>query len=333
MEAPKKSTVASKSKKTQLKPQPNANKQSQSLTPIRKFTETLKLYGKNQLPRLLKSHGIDSEQFIQTVLIEAKKSEKMMKAFETNPRSLYASILYCAELGLSPNASLGQFFFLPFYNKHIKGYEVTPIIGYKGVIKMLLRHRDVLKVDTGIVYRGDSFKYAIGFQTTFEHVPNFEIERNRKTADKFYAIATLRGDGGRNEHKIMVLSKQEVLDIAKQGSEKIKNSLFEQSSDPQMWMYRKTVLLQLSKELPKDEYAAKAVSYDNELQGESEVILDNEDNVIIRAKKKGSSFYAMTENDDVVDVDWEDMDDTDLISEIKKMSQEQKEGSVKKEEK
>lgn len=80
---------------------------------ITKLTTQLETYEKKVFNDLLKSHNIASATFKQIVLTEIKKSPKMLQAFERNPSSMFASIIFCAQLGLMPSDSLGQFFFYP----------------------------------------------------------------------------------------------------------------------------------------------------------------------------------------------------------------------------
>ncbi len=69
---------------------------------IQKFADTMSVYEKKNLAELLETHKISPAQFKQIVINEVKKSQKMQEAFISNPASLFASVLLCAELGLNP---------------------------------------------------------------------------------------------------------------------------------------------------------------------------------------------------------------------------------------
>jgi hypothetical protein len=103
-------------------PQPS---QVPTLSPRQKAIESLNnqldKYKANVLPNLLQKHGIDPLQFIQVVLTEIKKNEKLLQAFMENPHSMFASILAGAEIGLIPSDMLGEFYLIPRNMKQSDG--------------------------------------------------------------------------------------------------------------------------------------------------------------------------------------------------------------------
>ena len=119
---------------------------------IAKFSTTLAQYESKVLTELLAQHGLRPAQFTQIVLTEVKKNPKMLEAFQKNPSSLFASILHCAELGLSPSEMAGEFYFIP-YNGIIK-----PILGYKGLTALMLRNQGVQLIYAETVHRCLSMK-------------------------------------------------------------------------------------------------------------------------------------------------------------------------------
>ena len=135
---------------------------------ISNFSATISKYEHKNLAELLETHNITPSQFKNIVINEVKKSEKMQQAFLNNPASLFASILLCAELGLNPSADVGEFYFLPF------GSKITPILGYKGVINLILRSGEISKLWSEIVYQDDEFEYELGLEPKLVHKPNHE---------------------------------------------------------------------------------------------------------------------------------------------------------------
>ncbi len=128
--------------------------QTSKQTLISNFSSTISKYEQKNLAELLETHNITPSQFKNIVINEVKKSEQMQQAFLHNPASLFASILLCAELGLNPSADVGEFYFLPF------GKKITPILGYKGLISLLLRSGEIAKLWTEIVYEEDDFEFS-----------------------------------------------------------------------------------------------------------------------------------------------------------------------------
>ena len=235
---------------------------------IKNFTEQISKYEKNNLTELLATHNITPAQFKNIVINEVKKSKQMQDAFISNPASLFASILLCAELGLHPSNEIGEFYFIPF------GKKITPILGYKGVINLLLRGDQISSLTAEAVYEGDEFEYQLGLEPKLDHLPNLE---NRTTNIKYvYAVAKLNN----GEKMFKVMSKKEILDIVKMS--KVKNPLYSNSEkDPQGWMFKKAVIKQLSKTLPKDYYGKKGVSMDDKIEGGSYLQLDDDNNIIV----------------------------------------------------
>ena len=274
-------------------------KKQKRLTPkqqlIKDFSSSMRAYEKSILSELLENHNISTAQFKQIVINELKRSEKMQEAFLHNPSSLFASILLCAELGLNPSNEVGEFYFIPF-NKKIK-----PILGYKGVVNLLLRSGDISKLWCEIVYNDDEFEYELGLEPRLRHIPS---HNNSKQMKYVYAVAKLTN----GESIFKVMSKSEILEIADMTD--YRNELyFDLKKDPQGWMYKKTVLKQLSKLLPKDYYGKRGVSVDNKAESGAYLKLDDENNImVVEAKnkpiKRSKSVYSNLDAE-TIDVDAE----------------------------
>jgi recombination protein RecT len=260
------------------------------LTPIQRFNSHLEQYKKMVLPDLLKKHNIEPAQFVQIVLSELKKNEKLQAAFAENPSSMFASILAGAEIGLIPSDMLGEFYLIP---RRIDGkMTVTPLIGYKGLVNVILRSGEVTKVHTECVFEGDEFEPIYGLEPNIIHKPNFDKPRNSKTLKFVYAVAKLRS----GDYQFTVLSKADIIKIT--SLSRYNNALyFNDDKDPNMWMVRKTALIQLSKMLPKDFYGKKAVEMDNQLEGGAILSLDDDNQIrIIDGKKIAPAKQASAIN-------------------------------------
>jgi|TARA_R110000803_G_scaffold48467_4_gene100687 recombination protein RecT len=260
---------------------------------ISNFSATISKYEHKNLAELLETHSITPSQFKNIVINEVKKSEKMQQAFLNNPASLFASILLCAELGLNPSADVGEFYFLPF------GSKITPILGYKGVINLILRSGEISKLWSEIVYQDDEFEYELGLEPKLVHKPNHE--RTNKNIKYVYAVAKLTN----GETMFKVMSKKEIMEIVEMS--KYPNSLYGSNKDPQGWMYKKTVIKQLSKTLPKDYYGKRGISVDDKVEGGGYLKLDDDNNIMFVEGKKiipkrSKSIYAN------LDIDVEPLD-------------------------
>jgi len=264
-------------------PQQEVQKQVQKpQTPIQKFQSYIETYKETVLPNLLKKHNIEPAQFVQIVISELKKNEKLVQAFSENPSSMFASILAGAEIGLIPSDMLGEFYLIP--RRIDSRLTVTPLIGYKGLVNILLRSGEITKIHTECVFEGDEFEPIYGLEPNIIHKPNFNVERNANTLKFVYAVAKLKN----GEYQFTVLSKSDILKI--KALSRYDNDLyFNDKKDPNLWMVRKTTLIQVSKMLPKDFYGKKAVEMDNQLEGGAFLSLDEDNNIKIIDSKKISS--------------------------------------------
>jgi recombination protein RecT len=244
---------------------------------VQTLKSQLTSYEAKVLPDLLEKHNISVSQFVQVVLSEIKKSEKLLQAFMENPSSMFASILAGAEIGLIPSDMIGEFYLIPRNLKQSDGkyrMSVTPLIGYKGLHNILLRSGDVTRIHTEVVYEGDVFEPIYGLEPNIIHKPNFDVPRSADKIKYAYAVAKMKS----GEYQFAVMTRAEIETI--KNLSKIPNDLyFNDKMGINRWMERKCVLIQLSKMLPKDYYSKKAISMDNMLEGGGMLTLDENNQI------------------------------------------------------
>jgi len=244
---------------------------------IQTFKNQLGSYEKQILTDLLQKHGITPSQFTQVVLSEIKKNDKLLQAFIENPSSMFASILAGAEVGLIPSDMLGEFYLIPRNMKQADGkykQTITPLIGYKGLMNILLRSGDITRIHTEVVYEGDEFTPIYGLEPNIVHKPNFEVQR---TADKIrYAYAVAKSKSG--EYQFAVMTRSEI-EAVKNLSKYPNDLYFNDKMGINRWMERKVVLVQLAKMLPKDYYSKKAISMDGMMEGGAVLTLDENNEI------------------------------------------------------
>lgn len=239
---------------------------------VTRFNAQLSQYEPNILQDLLVKHDMTASQFVQIVTTQVKKSPLMQEAFQNNPSSLFASILLCAELGLSPSEEVGEFYFVPF-----KG-AIKPMLGYKGIVTLFMRTGKVKWISSELVYVDDDFEYELGLEPKLSHIPNDLKPKRSENIFAVYAVAKL--DDGEKVFKVM--TREEIMAIAQMNGNN--NLYFNEKRDPQNWMARKTTLKQLAKLLPKDYYGKRALSLDDTLEGGGYVSLDDNEIIVKQAK-------------------------------------------------
>jgi recombination protein RecT len=208
---------------------------------------------------------------------EIKKNEKLLEAFMQNPSSMFASILAGAEIGLIPSDMIGEFYLIPRNIKQSDGrykMSVTPLIGYKGLVNILLRGGDITRIHTEVVYEGDVFEPTYGLEPSIIHKPNFEVPRTSDKLRYAYAVAKMKN----GEYQFSVMTRAEIESV--KSISKYNNDLyFNDKMGINRWMEKKCALIQLSKMLPKDYYSKKAISMDNMLEGGATLTLDENNQI------------------------------------------------------
>jgi recombination protein RecT len=267
---------------------------------IEKISEQVRLYEHNNLTELLSNSNNSPARFKQLVMSEISKSQKLQEIFTKNPQSLFASILHCAELDLSPSSMVGEFYFVP----NEKENAITPVLGYKGLITLLMRSEKIKKIWAEVVYQDDDFIYEMGLEPKLVHFPNHDAERNNDKILCVYVCAKLQD----NEVAFKVMSKKEIQAVVNVSS--LNNEYyFNDKKDPENWMIKKVVLKQLAKTLPKqDDRIKHAISTDDKIEGGGYLMVDDNDNLKlvqgnIIGKRKNSLYSILPIKNQVESID------------------------------
>lgn len=235
---------------------------------VDRFSEQMINYENQIIGELINSSNMTTSQFKQIVINELKKSTKLQEVFVKNPTSLFASIIHCAELGLNPSQMMGEFYFIPFNN------VITPILGYKGLITLLMRSNRIKRIWSEVVYEDDDFEYELGLEPKLLHIPNHNADKSSKSIKCVYACAKID-----DEVVFKVMFKNEIQNVANL-STSTSDLYFNDKKDPERWMLKKVVLKQLSKLLPKDDdRLKKAVAMDDNIEGGGYLVMDENDSV------------------------------------------------------
>jgi recombination protein RecT len=264
---------------------------------ITSFNTSIEKYERTNLTDLLSGTNISPQKFKQMLINELERNTKLQEAFLKNPASFFASALYCAELNLSPSSLVGEFFFT------VSAEKIKPILGYKGLVALLLRSDKVKKIWAEVVYNEDDFEYELGLEPKMVHVPNFN---SIKTCDNIKCIYACAKVGDEIMFKVMTLEEiKTIVEILETPSE----YYFNDKKDPEKWLLKKVVLKQLSKLMPKeDDRLLKAVSFDDNVGGGGYLVLDENDSVRVvqgtiigrqKPNKKNSIYQTiskLTEN-------------------------------------
>jgi len=239
---------------------------------------------------LLSGSNLTCTKFRQLLINELERSNALQQTFLKNPKSFFASALFCAELHLSPSSLIGEFYFTS------DGVSIKPILGYKGLITLLMRCEKIKKIWCEVVYNEDDFEYELGLEPKMVHIPNFNTSKTSDNIKCIYACAKINDE---TIFKVMTLEEiKSIIELLKNPS----SLYFDDKKDPEKWLLKKVVLKQMAKLLPKDDdRVLKAVSYDDNLEGGGYLVLDDNNTVrvvqgTIIGKQYGKKKPSIYEN-------------------------------------
>ena len=206
------------------------------------------------LPR---SSALTPEKLIKLTLSAAKKNPALLKC---DVGSVFNALLQLAELGLNPSGATGEAYLVPYKD------QCTPIIGYRGYIKLARQSGHLKQIETHVVHEGDKFTLRYGLDPVLDHEPDLKAEVPGR-ALIVYCVARLP-DGAVH---VEVMTVAEVNRIRDEVLSKMREKWqLDASPWTKHWeeMARKTVLRRASKYLPLSAEMEKALQLDDSVDGE-----------------------------------------------------------------
>jgi len=186
-------------------------------------------------------------KFLSGVISAVQKTPKLLNC---EPSSLINSFMTMAQLELMPSDVSGEAYVLPY------GKVAQFQLGYQGLVTLFYR-AGARAIISEIVYSKDKFDYTNG---VLKHNPDIFAD-DRGEAIGAYVIVELQAGG-----KVMkVMKKKDIMHIGKHFSKSFSTDFtpWKEKNDPELWMWKKTVLKQVAKLVPKNETIYKAVAEDN----------------------------------------------------------------------
>ncbi len=145
---------------------------------IRDILERLKPGIVQALPK-----HMNADRLVRIAMTSVRKNPQLLKC---TPESLCACLLTCSQRGLEPDSSGQQAHLIPY------GTECTLIFGFRGLMELALRHKDVLSFDVPqVVYKGDDYVYKLGLEPKLEHTPGTDTKHADEDVVAFYVVARL----------------------------------------------------------------------------------------------------------------------------------------------
>ena len=185
-------------------------------------------------------------RFLSTAMAYVQRNPKLL---ECEPLTLINAIIMMAEIQFMPSDVSGEAYIIPYKGK------AQLQLGYQGLVTLFYR-AGVRSIAAEIVYKNDKFSYKNG---VIEHEP--DVFSDRGEAIGAYVIAETQSGG-----KIAkVMKKQDIMAIGKKFSKSFNSSMtpWKEENDPELWMWKKTVLKQAAKLIPKNEQIYRYIAEDN----------------------------------------------------------------------
>jgi recombination protein RecT len=185
------------------------------------------------------------------------KNDYLNKA---TPESKLQSVLNVAQTGLTLNPVRNHAYLIP---RSMNGrIECNLMPSYRGLVHLIMRTGQVMKIDSQVVREGDEFDYELGLRPNITHKPS----GSDSEITHVYAFAKLIN----GEVMVEVMTKEEI-DRVRSNSDSYKSYVSKGFPSPWVqWesaMARKVVIKRLAKYLPEGkewEQVSRAIEIDNQ---------------------------------------------------------------------
>lgn len=202
----------------------------------------------------------NANRFMSSLLYVAQKTPKLL---ECTQESLITAFMNCAELGMYPSSVSGECYILPYekkekvWNKWVTKYvEAQFQLWYQWIIT-LLYGSGIQSIRSEIVRKNDTFRY-VNWEV-YHEIDIFKKQSERGEPVWCYVIVKLNGT-----EITKMMTKDEILAFKEFSKSKGSNySPWNSDNDPELHMWRKTVIKQIAKVLPKTDRFTSAIEKDN----------------------------------------------------------------------
>lgn len=201
--------------------------------------------------------GKRADRFVRTILSYTSKNPKLL---EVDQKTFLAAMMEVAALDLEVGM-LGQADIIPFKGK------AQLIIGYQGYITLIYRSGMVKSIFANVVRKNDKFSITYGSSGKLTHKPALD---NAGEIIGAYGYAELITGGKYYDYKPLI-----ELERIRKYSQMANGSAWNEETE---WMYRKTMIRQIIKLLPKFNNEAeilKAIKIDEAYERDAVTVEDD----------------------------------------------------------
>lgn len=201
-------------------------------------------------------------KFLSSVRADVQRNPKLL---ECTPESIVNSYMTMAQLGFMPSTISGEGYVLPYNNSKKSGNTWVSVmeaqfqIGYQGFVTLFYT-AGVEKIMGEIIRKNDKFSYINGEL-------NHEIDLFKSNEERGEAIGAYIKVVFRGQTMVRFMNAKDILAHGARFSKSYdvsgKYSPWNPENDPELNMWKKTVLKQMAKYLPKNEIINQAIAIDN----------------------------------------------------------------------
>jgi recombination protein RecT len=254
---------------------------------------------KDYLTQVTNFYGGNKEEALRFMSAAIEYVRRVPKLLETNQMSLMNAFVQVAQFRFMPSGVSGEAYIIPY------GTEAKFQLGYQGIVTLLYRTNKVVGITSNIIYKNDVFEYEEGLNARLVHKPAmFGAEKGAPIG--VYTVAEM--SGGAKTFKVM--DEQAIMGIKNLSKAKgSKESPWNSDKDPEMWMWKKTCLIQHAKLLPKTQELQKAIEADYEGEGMDKPHLDAGGAAVGRAFHGATIDNTSDKHDGVDDIHDDELPD------------------------
>jgi phage RecT family recombinase len=189
------------------------------------------------------SKSYDFNLLYKTLETQFRRDTRLLQAERP---TLLAAVGQCVTLALYPNTEHKHCWLRPIYDGKNKLVQFIP--GYQGYVDIIMRSSRFRLIQSNIVYENEFFDYEIGIVNKLSHKPIDKIDKR----GPIRGVYTLLKPADHNDDVLFKYMTALEINEIKSISLKTANewSMWNNDSkDPQKWMWKKTTIRQLGKEL------------------------------------------------------------------------------------
>jgi len=147
--------------------------QQQNLVTLKDMLQKMQKQLEAALPKF-----ITADRMIRVAVTTVQRVPKLLTC---HPVTVVGAIMQSAQLGLEPDNITGQAYLVPFWNTKNNRMECNLIPGYRGLMMLARRSKEIKAFDARVVKEGDLFDYEYGSGQFLKHKPAMGMKLDEKT--------------------------------------------------------------------------------------------------------------------------------------------------------